>query len=457
MGVGGVSMRIIADFLIGKGYKVIGVDPFKKPDLDFYKFFDHHNSNPKELAVGIIIVSHFFSDNPEKYPDLLAGYNQNIPVILRIDFINYIAQAVKGHNRIISVLGTSGKTTTTYMGFSMAKFLGNNPSIFGGSFLPLVGNNYYLGTGDVFIENDESRDEHLRIESDVLIIPSLHPDHLEENCYNHSFDKLKQSFLQQINQSKMVIYYSDGGVLDQLIQQSNKTLGMDCFNYSDTNENAHCYLGNFTNDTMGSMGTLVIKKNNQVKSLSLGVPFNGIKNFLNFSAVIFLLVDQNNYKKIIEMARFMYLAAERGTYCGIIGQTVLVNTFAQIMAEFSANAVNYKTLYPHKKLYMAIEITRLDRYNREIIHINELFPYVEKIFMMSPWAVHSHVQENDPNLINPNYDPTKLDITYNLKDFYDKVFGFCQQNHEESILLCCGYVKPMGLWLIEQLNKDFGL
>ena len=373
-----------------------------------------------------------------------------IPIIFRIDFINYMAQKVKNNNNLVSITGSSGKTTTTYFGFTLSKLLGHNPSIFGGSFLPIVGNNYYLGDGDVFVENCEARDEHLRVVADVLIIPSVNADHLEEKCYDNQYDKLKSSLVKQMNQSGVVIYYSDNGDLDEIASQSTKIRGVDLFSVSDVNEKADCYLKNFVASPLGSTGHLIIKKNNKIFDITLGVPFSGIKNFLNYSALVFYFINEKNYKQIIDVSRFVYLAAERGTYCGTIGSHIIVNNFAQVVDEFLSCAINYKNIFPHKKIIIAIEITRLARYNREIMRIAELFPWIDKIFMAPPWEINQHIDQNN-NLINQvDYPEEKIEFFNTIEDFRSSVKDFIENNLEESVVICCNYTKPYGLKLMEE-------
>lgn len=453
MGCGGVSMSIIADYLSKNNFIINGVDvnPEKVPFyINFNNLYKDHNVNNIDKNTKAIIVSHFFIDGD--YPEIALAKSLNIPIILRIDFINYLANQLKNNHKLISIIGTSGKTTTTYFGFTLNKLLGNNPSILGGSYLSIVGNNYYLGTDNVFIENDESRDEHLRIIADVLILTSLSPDHLEEKCYQNDYNILKNSILKQINQSKMVIYYSDNGDLDDLIKQSNKTIGIDCFSYSDVNKNSHCYVENLNADALGSTGQITIKKDNNIYKLTIPVPFSGIKNFLNYSAVIFNEINKNNYEKIIELSRFIYLAPERGTYCGTINQTIIINNFAQVVEEFLYCAINYKNLFPHKKIYLAIEIVRLDRYNREIVLMDKLFNYVDKIFMAPPFSNNKYYNFDD-SLVVKNNNMEKIQLCPTINDFYNTVKEFCINNNEPAILICSNYTKPCGLKLIKNFSS----
>jgi UDP-N-acetylmuramate--alanine ligase len=455
MGCGGISMTIIADHCLKNSYPVVGVDLDKNKvkSLDLYKnFFSHHHGDNIDDNTGALIISHFFYDNA--YPEIIKAKSMDIPIIPRLDFINYLAQKIKNNNKLISVMGSSGKTTTTYFGFTLSKLLGQNPSIFGGSFLPIVGNNYYLGDGDVFLENCEARDEHLRIQGDVLIITSINKDHLEEKCYGNDYEKLQWSFIQQMNQSGQVIYYSDNGDLDALAAQSCKKWGVDLFAFSDVNPQAHCYLKNFTSNPLGSTATLIITKNNQRFSITLGVPFGGIKNFLNYSAIIFLLINEKNYKHIIDVSRFVYLAAERGTYCGTLGKTIIINNFAQVMDEFLGCAINYRSIFPQKKIIMAIEITRLARYNREIVAIASLLDHVDEIFMAPPWEKNQHIDPSHGDIMamegTQDNINDKIKIFKTIDAFRQSVDQFIVTNNHDAILICCNYTKPYGLKLMEQ-------
>ena len=443
MGCGGVSMRIIADYLIKNQYIINGVDTNVKKipqDNQFNHYYTTHNENNINDSTGAIIVSHFFVDGI--YPELEKAKQMNIPIILRIDFLNYLCHMIKNNNNIIGIIGTCGKTTTTYLGFCLDKLLGNNPSIFSGSFIPMVGSNYHMDTGNVFIENDESRDEHLRIFSDKLIFTSIGIDHLEEKCYNNDYDQLKLSLIQQVNQSKEVIYYSDNGEMDQLISKTNKTIGQNAWSYSDVNENSHCFLESFHSSPLGSTGVIIIKKSSWYKKLMVAVPFLGKKNFLNYMAHIFWLINENNYKKIINVSRFIHLAPERNTYCGQYNNMLLVNSYCQIVDEFKSVAENYSQNFPDRKIYMAIEFNRFPRYNREVIKLQQLFPWVEKILLAPPLQGNIHYNINDPQhkdkfIHRESHD--KIEQFNTIDDFQNAINHKIKHNNEPGIMLFCCY------------------
>jgi UDP-N-acetylmuramate--alanine ligase len=451
MGCGGISMTIISDFLLKNSYDLMGVDINLKKIVhadQYCQLFDNHNGDNINDC-GALIVSHFFTDGD--YPEIIKAKNENIPIILRIDFLNYMAQTVKNNHNLMGVIGSSGKTTTTYFGFCLSKLLGNNPSIFGGSYLPMVGNNYFLGNHDVFFENDESRTEHLNIKSDWLMVTSLFPDHLEEKCYENKFEKLQESLLQQINQSVNVIYYSDGGILDELINKSNKTLDINCFSYSEVNPNAHCFIKEFSSTHLGSMGHVIIKKNNKIYNLHLTVPFFGIKNFINYCANVFYQINEKNYKKIIDISRFVYMASERYTFCGEINNVIIINNFGQILEEFLTTVKSYKQLYPQRKLYLAIEITRLARYNREILRLESLIKEVDGIFMAPAIENGVYYNLNHPQ-INKSPRMDKIFYCNTIQDFHNNLENFIEQNQESSVLICSHYTKPYGLNLLQNLS-----
>ena len=451
MGCGGISMSIISDYLLKNNYNVVGVDLKLNKVLQkdkYIKLLDqHHEDNLNNCHC--LIVSHFFTDG--NFPEIIYARNNNIPIILRIDFLNYMAQQVKNNNKLIGVIGTCGKTTTTYFGFQLSKMLGHNPSIFGGSYLPTVGNNYFLGDRDIFFENDESRDEHLRLKADVMILTALFQDHLEAPCYDNNFQKLKDSFLKQINQIPMIIYYSDKGIIDDLIAKSNKIIGIDAFSYSDINGESHCFVQSFNQNHLGSMGNVIIKKNGFKYNLNLCVPFQGIKNFLNYCANIFYQINENNYKKIIDVSRFVHMASERYTYCGESNNVILINNFSQIVEEFLGSIKSYKDLYPSRKIYMAIELIHIARYNREISDFCRLESEVDGIFMAPVLNKTVHIPYSDDSLIQ-NKDLKKTIFFNTMEEFQHHLKKFIANNEKPCVLICSGYTKPHGLYLLENLS-----
>jgi UDP-N-acetylmuramate-alanine ligase len=446
MGALGCSMSSIYGYLLQRGAKIKGVDS-KSTTAEIAS---QHKAENIQENTGMVIMSHLFlTKNCE---DLEAAKTRGVPIILRLDFLGYIFFHLKSQHEksmLISIFGTSGKTTTTYFMWSLRKQLGENPSVFCGGYLESVGDNYYLGTGAIVVETDESTPDHMRLHCDNLLFLSMSPDHLEN--YNNDYDLFKDSCLQQINQSKSVIFYSDGGEMDSLMANSNKTLDVDAFSFSDINPNSNCFLYSFQQSHMGSTGGLLIRKDGKEFNILVAVPFTGIKNMLNYAAVIFSVITEENVKKIVDCSRYIHLAGERHTYCGQINNIQLINNFAQIVTEWYTVINNYKILFPETNIFVVIELVRSERYEREIKKLPTLFPLVKKFFMA---PVYSYAQSRylEWDLLSSVDFPQDKYQSYATMEKVQEALQPIIEN-ETGVIMFFGFNKPLGLQMLQSQIK----
>jgi UDP-N-acetylmuramate--alanine ligase len=98
----------------------------------------------------------------------------------------------------IAIAGTHGKTTTTSLVASVLAQGGLDPTFVIGGRLTSAGANAKLGSGDFIVaEADESDASFLNLSPVIEVITNIDADHME--TYDHSFAKLKQSFIEFTN------------------------------------------------------------------------------------------------------------------------------------------------------------------------------------------------------------------------------------------------------------------
>ena len=195
IGIGGIGMSSIAQFLHDKGNIVFGYDQSNNRSIEIL------------LKKGIAITNKL---NLEEIPEDIMGEDLEIiytPAVKKDNiFLNYFIS--NGKNKIykrseilgeisqtskcIAVAGTHGKTTTTAIISDLFYSYGLKFKAFVGGIMKGHNSNY-LFTGDdyVIVEADEYDRSFLNLSPDYAVITSLDSDHLD--IYG-DFESLSKSF-----------------------------------------------------------------------------------------------------------------------------------------------------------------------------------------------------------------------------------------------------------------------
>jgi len=195
IGIAGSGMSALAQFMVGTGHNVEGSDRLfvTKPNHKIRQQLE--NEGIKTFLQGqakikkstdYVVVSTAIEPT---VPEYQQAVDQNIPIIHRSELLKQITQTKK----TIAVAGTSGKSTTTAMIYTILNYAGLSPSIINGSGLVSLQKqgkigNCNVGTGDwLVIEADESDGSLVNYTPEIGIILNIDRDHKE-------FDELEKIF-----------------------------------------------------------------------------------------------------------------------------------------------------------------------------------------------------------------------------------------------------------------------
>jgi UDP-N-acetylmuramate--alanine ligase len=228
VGIGGAGMSGIAEVYLNQGYHVSGSDiaasstTQRLQQLGMTVVIGHAASNVKQ-AQCVVTSTAVKDDNPE----VLAAIAARIPVVPRAVMLAELMRGRKG----IAIAGTHGKTTTTSLAASVLAACGQDPTFVIGGRLNSVGANAQLGKGEyIVVEADESDASFLNLLPVMAVITNIDQDHME--TYEHSFDKLKQAFVDFLHKMPFygaaIVCSDDAGVRDILprIQRPVITYGL---------------------------------------------------------------------------------------------------------------------------------------------------------------------------------------------------------------------------------------
>ena len=228
VGIGGIGMGGIAEFMYSLGYKVTGSDIKENGIVTKLKKLGisiniGHQQKYISTADVVVFSSAISKDNVE----ILKARQLRKPVIRRAEFLAEIMRFYDG----IAVAGTHGKTTTTSLIADILIYAGLNPNFIIGGVFHKTGLNAKLGTGGGYLvaEADESDSSFLWLQPYLSVITNIDKDHM--STYSYDEKKLKQAFLNFITNLPFyglcIICIDDVGIKDiaELITRPYITYG----------------------------------------------------------------------------------------------------------------------------------------------------------------------------------------------------------------------------------------
>lgn len=274
IGIGGIGMSGIAEYLVKNGYEVSGsdsslseiTDRLEKMNVKIYQ--GHDEKNILEDTDLVVYSAAIKEDNPE----LARARRLNINAIKRAKMLGEIVN----DKFLIAVSGTHGKTSTTAM---IAKILIDcdyDPTVFvGGTIDFLEDGNSRIGKSKyAVVEADEYDRSFLTLKPDIVVMTNIDLDHTD--IYK-SQDDLKYTFYEFLKNGKpnlkVIGFGDDNDIKDVMSLLKFKN----CFTYGFDKTNDYVIEESFLKESR-----VIFKIRNKVVELS--VP--GKHNILNASSAL---------------------------------------------------------------------------------------------------------------------------------------------------------------------------
>ncbi|MGB3414344.1 MAG: UDP-N-acetylmuramate--L-alanine ligase [Microbacteriaceae bacterium] len=205
IGIGGGGMSGIASLMIAAGIEVSGSDLRDSAATQALQglgatVFEGHRAENLGAVDAVVVTSAMPSDNPE----YLAAREQNLPILHRSQALAWLAN----RQRLISIAGAHGKSTSTGMMVTALEALGRYPSYVSGAILMDRGNSAGVGDDELFVvEADESDGSFLRYETDIALITNVDADHLDYFGSQENFESAFVEFAEKANE--LIVISSD--------------------------------------------------------------------------------------------------------------------------------------------------------------------------------------------------------------------------------------------------------
>jgi len=300
VGIGGIGMSGIAEFLFNQGLVITGSDMRKSELTDHLesigiKVVEGHDSDLALDADVVVKSSAVTDDNPE----IKKTLNSHIPVIRRAEMLAEITRMSIG----IGLAGTHGKTSTTSMVGMILDAAELDPTIIVGGRVKNFGSNNIIGSGKyIVVEADEYDHSFLTLSPIFAGITNIDADHLD--CYK-DLDAIKDAFVEYANKVPffgcVVVCLDDKGVQD-ILPRINKRIMTYGFSRQADLQAINLKFKNFrasfdvvfNSYKLGSIDLQVTGKHNIQNALNaigialeLDIPFESIQAGLNSYSGVF--------------------------------------------------------------------------------------------------------------------------------------------------------------------------
>ncbi len=220
LGIGGVSMSVLAIMYKNLGWEVGGSDEVESRAtllLNHHEIDVDFEINKQKMleADEIIVSSAIKSDNPQ----FVFAKEFGKKLLTRGQALGKISDF---YDKVIAVSGSHGKTTTTAMIYQILLCAGKNPTLHLGGFRIEDGNNFVLGDNEYFVtEACEYCDNFLNLKPYLSVITNIEKEHMD---YFKTFERQLRSFEKFRRKSAIVVEDCKGFFVRKLRHDTDGSL-----------------------------------------------------------------------------------------------------------------------------------------------------------------------------------------------------------------------------------------
>ncbi|MFA5131334.1 MAG: UDP-N-acetylmuramate--L-alanine ligase [Patescibacteria group bacterium] len=351
IGVKGVGMTMLAQFLVKKGNRISGSDNpesfmtdrvLKKEKIKVFSPFA-----PQNIPDNTDLIIHSLAYSPENNSELSyikknSARFKNIPVITYSEALGQVFNEYYG----IAVCGSHGKTTTSaWLGYVLAK-AGKKPNVLVGSRVPQFNGSSLIGSAKYFVaEVDEYKNKLQYCSPQGVVLNNIEFDHPDYFKNQAAYTKVFADFIKKIPaggwlvmnnhdfETKKIKKYCRGRVMTYDVAPTGGTVPT--VNYLAQNLKIKRGLLTFTVNDWGEFKISLWGEHNVYNALAviaaartLGVPLETIRKHLA------------GFKGTERRAQVL------GTYRG----STIIDDYAHHPTEIQATLEGVRARYPRKNI-----------------------------------------------------------------------------------------------------------
>lgn len=347
VGIGGKGLNGIAKICLEQGYKVSGVDTYKKPETIELEnngatiYYKHDASNIKP-GTDVVVYSSITKNALE----IIEAEKLEIPAIKRSKFLAYLTR----HDLRICVCGSHGKSTTTALLGLGATRGGVDATIFGGAYTREFAGYNHLGKSSYSIieacEYDRSFHD---LVGDATIITSIEKSHLEYYKNEREMTDAFKYYVQQHTPMSLIIANGDSLKVREVSGAARCPVLY--FGFNQANHYAICDVIRKNNGA-----TFSIRFNNVLIIKDMTIKLPGDYNILNYTAVIATLHQLGvPLHGIMETAAEFTGVARRFEIKTAKNGQIFIDDFAHHPTQVKNFFRGVRQFYPHKKVYAVFQ------------------------------------------------------------------------------------------------------
>lgn len=348
VGIGGINMSSLADFLHQTGFTVSGSDGKSSPITQALEkkgirvSYGEDAAHVTEDIDCAVLTSAVREDNLE----FIAIRQRGIPYLSRAQLLG---QIMKNYELPIAVSGTHGKTTTTSMLSEILLKAELDPTLSLGGILKSIGGNIRVGKSGYFLtEACEYTNSFLSFFPKISLILNVQEDHLD---FFKDLEDIRHSFRQfaQLLPTDGTLIINGG-----IDRYQELTQGLSCrvvtFGFD---EKCDYYADSITHDSMGNASFVLHGPGGSSQQFTLAVP--GDHNVCNAMAAIATadLLDISREDTLAALKNF-HGTDRRFEYKGSMDGVAIIDDYAHHPTEITATLQAAQN-YPHKTLWCVFQ------------------------------------------------------------------------------------------------------
>ena len=410
IGIKGVGMAMLAQFLQAKSYNVFGSDvketfptdkTLKYAKIKFKSGFSLNNFPEK-----IDLVIHSSAFTPQNNIELKYFLDNKYPVLVYAEALGHFFNQHLG----IAVCGSHGKTTvTSWLGFVMSHS-GKKPNVLTGSYVKQFKGSALIGDSSNFIiEADEYQNKLRFFKPHGVVLNNIDFDHPDYFKTKQQYFQVFSDFVQKIPKNGFLITNAEDN-LSVKVAQENKGVNI-FYSISDLKLKSDIKV-----KKIYQAKNIRLIKGNQIFELwlnskkigDLKIVLPGRHNILNALAVsagaLELGVDFSQLKKNLVLFKG---AARRFDVLGTYKGAVIIDDYAHHPSEVKASLQAVSQRYPDKRIITVFHPHTFSRTKALINDFATSFSMADKLYVIE---IYSSARESASAI-------SSLDLIKKIKAF----------------------------------------
>ncbi|HNX10927.1 MAG TPA: UDP-N-acetylmuramate--L-alanine ligase [bacterium] len=378
IGIKGVGMTMLAQFLAGQGIKITGADNsevfmtdavLRRAKIKVLSPFAIKNI---PAQVDFVVYSSAYSE--KNNVEMKEARRRGLKMYCYAEALGWLFNSYQG----ISVCGSHGKTTTTaWLGYVLSR-AGKSPNVLVGARVPQFKGSALLGKSKLFVaESDEYQNKLQYFSPRGVLLNNIDYDHPDFFSTEKDYIRVFAEFIKKIPRSGFLVANLD----DQKIKSILKYNPAKLISYSLVDSQAD-YYAQAISLNHGQQSFLVYKRGRlwgKVKT-----KLTGKHNISNALAVIAAAEKLGVKKEQIIKGLFSFQGTERRLQTlGVYHGAKIIDDYGHHPTEIKATLMALRNLYPQKRLLVLFHPHTFTRTKALFKDFSNSFREADQVFVLN--------------------------------------------------------------------------